>query len=79
MLDQWLEIVEHRNFSLQFFLASEKQQIQWQGEGLPTDQLSAQNAIVILKVFVLQNFLQAALTTKFCREIFALLYKTLAQ
>lgn len=45
-----MEIVKHKEFSLQTFLSSERQQIQWQGEGLPTDQLSIQNAIIILKV-----------------------------
>lgn len=50
MLKNWAEILNYNKFSLQTFLSSERQQIQWQGEGLPSDQLSIQNAIVILKV-----------------------------
>lgn len=45
-----MEIVEYSNFSLQNFLSSEREQMQWQGEGLSTDKLSIQNAIIILKV-----------------------------
>lgn len=45
-----MEIVGSNTFCLESFLCSERQQLQWQGEGLPTDQLSVQNAIIMLKV-----------------------------
>lgn len=52
MTQKWSDIIKQADcsFSLQTFLSSERQQLQWQGEGLPTDQLSVQNAIIILKV-----------------------------
>lgn len=49
-MDKWTEIAEQNNFSLQKFLSSEREQLQWQGEGLSTDLLSVQNAIIMLKV-----------------------------
>lgn len=50
MADKWAEIVEHHGFSLQKFVSSEREQMQWQGEGLSGDLLSVQNAIIMLKV-----------------------------
>lgn len=52
MTNKWTEIVEHNGFSLQKFISSEREQMQWQGEGLSSDQLSIQNAIIMLKVYV---------------------------
>lgn len=48
--NRWIEIVGHATFSLQKFVSSEREQLQWQCEGLSTDLLSVQNAIIMLKV-----------------------------
>lgn len=37
-------------FSLEEFLSSERENLQWQSEGLGSDQLSIQNAIIMLNV-----------------------------
>jgi hypothetical protein len=37
-----------RSFSLAGLMSSEAQQLTWQGQGLPSDALSAQNALAIL-------------------------------
>ncbi|GLH06945.1 Cytoplasmic dynein 2 heavy chain 1, partial [Gryllus bimaculatus] len=42
------------DFSLTRFLGSEQQLLQWQAEGLPSDQLSLQNALIILKISCLE-------------------------
>ncbi len=38
------------NFDLKRFLVTEKEQLQWKSQGLPSDQLSVENAAVILQV-----------------------------
>lgn len=48
-MDVILEKVDHM-FTLQHFLSSEREQLQWQSEGLAGDQLSTENAIIVLKV-----------------------------
>lgn len=51
MLRKWAAIFgQKHDFNLQHFLSSEKEQLQYQGEGLHADQLSMENAIIILKV-----------------------------
>lgn len=51
MLKKWAEILRQKHeFNLQHFLSSEKEQLQYQSEGLHADQLSMENAIIILKV-----------------------------
>lgn len=55
LVKQWLNVIsvtngENKNFSLHASLSSEREQLQWQSEGLPADQLSKQNAIIILRV-----------------------------
>jgi dynein heavy chain 2 len=48
-----------KNFSFTTFLVSEKDQLQWLSEGLPSDQLSVQNALILLQVMVvIINMLQ---------------------
>jgi len=49
-LNEWQQQMGTSGFSLTKFLGSDRQQIQWQAEGLPSDQLSAQNAIVVMQV-----------------------------
>lgn len=54
ILNKWKEILSNHEdvnkFSLEKFLGSEREQLQWQSEGLSADQLSLQNAVIILKV-----------------------------
>ncbi len=40
------------NFDLKRFLVTEKEQLQWKSQGLPSDQLSVENAAVILQVLL---------------------------
>ncbi|KAK4887690.1 hypothetical protein RN001_003961 [Aquatica leii] len=47
ILNEWLEAISLDGFSLEQFLSTEREQLQWQSEGLPADQLSLQNAIMI--------------------------------
>nr|XP_022905741.1 cytoplasmic dynein 2 heavy chain 1 [Onthophagus taurus] len=47
----WKDIltdISHLEFSFENFLSSEREQLQWQSEGLGSDQLSTQNAIILL-------------------------------
>lgn len=43
------------DFNLEEFLSSEREQLQWQSEALPSDKLSIENAIIILKVQKINN------------------------
>ncbi|VDL94656.1 unnamed protein product [Schistocephalus solidus] len=43
-------IQSHHHFDLRRFLTTEKEMLQWKSQGLPSDQLSGENAVVILKV-----------------------------
>ncbi|XP_069679211.1 cytoplasmic dynein 2 heavy chain 1 isoform X2 [Periplaneta americana] len=49
LMTEWQELLGVNNFSFTTFLGSEKEQLQWLSEGLPSDQLSVQNALIILK------------------------------
>ncbi|PSN45379.1 Cytoplasmic dynein 2 heavy chain 1 [Blattella germanica] len=49
LMAEWQEILGVDGFSLTSFLGSEKEQLQWLSEGLPSDQLSIQNALIILQ------------------------------
>lgn len=49
MLSDWLQFVGLSSFDLRQFLSSESEQLVWKGEGLPSDELSMENALVILK------------------------------
>lgn len=48
-LDDWLQCVELDSFDLRKFLSTESEQLVWKGEGLPSDNLSMENALVILQ------------------------------
>nr|CAD7430089.1 unnamed protein product [Timema monikensis] len=50
LLGRWQEVLGVHQFSLTSFLGSEKEQLQWLSEGLPSDELSVHNALIILKV-----------------------------
>lgn len=49
-LKKWCSIVDIEDFDLKKFLSTESEQLVWKGEGLPSDELSMENALVILKV-----------------------------
>ena len=40
-------------FDLRKFLSSESEQLEWKSEGLPSDQLSIENALIVLQVLLL--------------------------
>ncbi|XP_076054654.1 dynein cytoplasmic heavy chain beethoven [Oratosquilla oratoria] len=48
-LERWGSLLEVKSFDLLRFLGSEREQLQWKTEGLPSDQLSMENALVILQ------------------------------
>uniref|UniRef100_UPI00358EC9AE cytoplasmic dynein 2 heavy chain 1-like n=1 Tax=Myxine glutinosa TaxID=7769 RepID=UPI00358EC9AE len=48
-LDLWLQYTGLPGFELQRFLSSESEQLAWKNEGLPSDDLSVDNAVVILQ------------------------------
>ena len=48
MLDKWTNSVGLEAFELRRFLSSESEQLAWKAEGLPSDDLSMENAMVIL-------------------------------
>jgi hypothetical protein len=50
VLEHWRERLGLENFSLRQFLASEQELLVWQGQGLPADNLSIENAITIIQV-----------------------------
>jgi dynein heavy chain 2 len=50
LITEWQDLLGVNNFSFTTFLGSEKEQLQWLSEGLPSDQLSVQNALIILQV-----------------------------
>lgn len=48
MLSDWVASIGLDSFNLRKFLSSESEQLAWKAEGLPSDNLSVENAIVIL-------------------------------
>jgi dynein heavy chain 2 len=64
LMAEWQDLFGMKNFSFTTFLGSEKDQLQWLSEGLPSDQLSIQNAVIILQVkFFIVNMLQLSMST----------------
>lgn len=58
-LQTWQEQLNFTsNFELESVISTEKEQLQWQLEKLPTDKLSIQNAIIILEVQFRSSFYQ---------------------
>ena len=49
-VDVWKKVVNVNNFSMRQFMSTESDQLIWKGQGLPSDSLSVQNAIVIKQV-----------------------------
>ncbi|KAG8584671.1 hypothetical protein GDO81_004716 [Engystomops pustulosus] len=48
-IDQWMKSVGLETFDLRRFLSTESEQLIWKSEGLPSDELSVENALVILQ------------------------------
>ncbi|XP_057314672.1 cytoplasmic dynein 2 heavy chain 1-like isoform X2 [Hydractinia symbiolongicarpus] len=48
-VNKWCQIVGIEEFDLKKYLTSESEQLVWKGEGLPSDVLSMENALIILK------------------------------
>ena len=46
----WKEAIGIQHFDLRRFLSTESEQLTWKAEGLPSDELSMENALVILQV-----------------------------
>ena len=49
-LKNWMDAVGVAEFDLRRFLSTESEQLIWKSEGLPSDNLSMENAMVILQV-----------------------------
>jgi dynein heavy chain 2 len=49
-LTSWMETTGVQGFDLRQFLSTESEQLIWKSEGLPSDDLSMENALVILQV-----------------------------
>lgn len=49
-LNKWCQLVGTEEFDLRKFLSTESEQLVWKGEGLPSDVLSIENGLIILKV-----------------------------
>lgn len=49
MLSDWMNSMGLGSFNLRKFISSESEQLLWKGEGLPSDELSMENAMVILQ------------------------------
>ena len=47
---KWCEAVGLQGFDFRRFMSTESEQLGWKAEGLPSDDLSMENALVILKV-----------------------------
>ncbi|KAK7096855.1 hypothetical protein V1264_003902 [Littorina saxatilis] len=48
-LKLWMDTIGITHFDLRRFLSTESEQLTWKGEGLPSDELSMENALVILQ------------------------------
>lgn len=53
-LTKWAAELSKPNFDFCKFLSSERDLLQWQGLGLPSDRLSQENAIMIFQVLSLK-------------------------
>nr|KAG5701774.1 hypothetical protein BaRGS_000764 [Batillaria attramentaria] len=49
-IKSWMDTVGIGHFDLRRFLSTESEQLTWKGEGLPSDELSMENALVILQI-----------------------------
>lgn len=46
----WLAQIEKKSFDFLSFFSTDREQLQWQSEGLPNDRVSLENAVIIKKV-----------------------------
>ncbi|XP_058887125.1 cytoplasmic dynein 2 heavy chain 1-like [Acipenser ruthenus] len=53
-LEEWMELSGLQKFDLRHFLCTESEQLIWKSEGLPSDDLSMENALVILQINALK-------------------------
>ncbi|KAM9852784.1 cytoplasmic dynein 2 heavy chain 1 isoform 4-T4 [Aulostomus maculatus] len=53
-LETWMTQAELQKFDLRSFLCSESEQLIWKSQGLPSDDLSMENALVILQINALK-------------------------
>ena len=49
-MQEWMTAFGVSGFDLRRFLSTESEQLVWKSEGLPSDDLSMENALVILQV-----------------------------
>ena len=49
-VQSWTELADLPNFDMRQFLSTESEQLTWKSEGLPSDDLSMENAVIILQV-----------------------------
>lgn len=49
-MELWCKQIGLEKTNIESFLSTEREQLQWQSEGLSSDKLSIQNAIIIIKV-----------------------------
>jgi len=49
-LKSWMELTGVQTFNLRRFMSTESEQLIWKGQGLPSDDLSMENALIILQV-----------------------------
>lgn len=49
-MSKWCETAGLQGFDFRRFMSTESEQLVWKAEGLPSDDLSMENALVILKV-----------------------------
>ncbi|KAM8977653.1 cytoplasmic dynein 2 heavy chain 1 [Pelodytes ibericus] len=54
-IDEWMKSVGLEMFDLRRFLSTESEQLIWKSEGLPSDELSIENALVILQICALKS------------------------
>ncbi|XP_064157010.1 dynein cytoplasmic 2 heavy chain 1 isoform X2 [Anguilla rostrata] len=54
-LEEWMKSSGLQSFDLRRFLCSESEQLIWKSEGLPSDDLSMENALVILQINALKT------------------------
>lgn len=55
-LQDWMQALNVTGFDMRRFLSTESEQLIWKGEGLPSDDLSMENALVILQVSKVTTF-----------------------
>ena len=64
LFSSWLDHLNLEHFDFKRFVASESEQLQWKMEGLPADQLSVENACVVLQVSPMPVCIHSAFGSK---------------